>query len=38
MKQILNLKLNRTELALENRALELIKAYSNDIIEFFIEI
>jgi len=34
---ILSLKLNRAELALENGALELVKAYSNDFIEFFIE-
>ena len=31
---ILSLKLDKTELALEDRALELVKAYSNDIIEF----
>ena len=34
---ILSLKLNRAELALENGALEIVKAYSNDFIEFFIE-
>jgi hypothetical protein len=33
---ILRLKLNREELALENDSLEIIKAYSNDFIEFFI--
>ncbi len=34
---ILRLKLNRAGLALENGALEIIKDYSNDFIEFFIE-
>lgn len=34
---ILSLKLNRAKLALENGALEIVKAYSNDFIEFFIE-
>ncbi|GAH49935.1 unnamed protein product, partial [marine sediment metagenome] len=34
---ILSLKLNKAELALENGAFELVKAYSNDFIEFFIE-
>ena len=34
---ILRLKLNRAGLALENGALEIVKAYSNDFIEFFIE-
>jgi len=34
---ILRLKLNREELALEDRTLELVKAYSNDFIRFFIE-
>ena len=34
---ILCLKLNRATLALEERALELIKDYSNDFIEFFID-
>ena len=34
---ILRLKINRAELTLENGALELVKAYSNDFIEFFIE-
>ena len=33
---ILSLKLNRAELALENGALELVKAYSNDFIDFFL--
>ena len=31
---ILSLKLDKAELALEDRALELVKAYSNDMIEF----
>jgi len=34
---ILNLKLNREAIALEDGALELVKAYSKDFIEFFIE-
>ena len=34
---ILRLKLNRAGLALENGALEIVKDYSNDFIEFFIE-
>ena len=34
---ILHLKLNIAEFALENGALELIKDYSNNLIEFFIE-
>ena len=34
---ILRLKLNRAEPTLEDGALELVKAYSNDFIEFFIE-
>jgi len=34
---ILSLKLNRAEIALENGAFELVKAYSNVFIEFFIE-
>jgi hypothetical protein len=34
---ILRLRLNRVELALENGALELVRAYSNDIIESLIE-
>jgi flavodoxin len=34
---ILNLKLNREEIALEDGALEIVKAYSNDFIEFFIK-
>ena len=34
---ILRLKLNRAELALEKGVFELVKAYSNDFIEFFIE-
>ena len=33
---ILHLKLNKAELTLENGALEIVKAYSNDFIEFFI--
>ncbi len=33
---ILRLKLNKAELALENGALEIIKAYSNDFIEFIV--
>ena len=33
---ILSLKLNEAELALENGALELVKAYSNDFIDFFL--
>ena len=33
---ILSLKLNKGELALENEALDLIKEYSNDFIEFLI--
>ncbi len=33
---ILSLKLNKAELALENGALEIVKAYSNDFIEFFL--
>ena len=33
---ILRLKLNKEELALENDSLEIIKAYSNDFIEFFL--
>ena len=33
---ILRLKLNEEELALENDSLEIIKAYSNDFIEFII--
>jgi len=34
---ILSLKLNREEIALEDGALEIVKAYSNDFIEFFIK-
>ncbi len=34
---ILSLRLNRAELTLENGALEIVKAYCNDFIEFFIE-
>ena len=34
---ILRLKLNKACLALENRALDLVKEYSNDFIEFLIE-
>jgi len=34
---ILRLKLNKAGLALENRALDLVKEYSNDFIEFFIK-
>jgi hypothetical protein len=34
---ILSLKLNEAELALENGALELVKAYSNDFIDFLFE-
>jgi len=34
---VLRLKLNKAELALENGTLEIIKAYSNDFIEFFIK-
>ena len=33
---ILRLKLNRVDMAIEDRALELVKDYSNDFIEFFI--
>jgi hypothetical protein len=33
---ILRLKLNKAGLALENRALDLVKEYSNDFIEFLI--
>jgi len=33
---ILRLKLNEAGLALENRALDLVKEYSNDVIEFLI--
>ena len=33
---ILHLKLNLSELSLENRAIELVKDYSNDFIEFII--
>ena len=33
---ILHLKLNRAEMTLEDRALELVKDYSNDFFEFFI--
>jgi len=34
---ILSLKLNKAELALENGAFELVKGYTNDFIEYFIE-
>jgi len=34
---VLQLKLNQAEIALENGALEIVKNYSNDFIEFFIE-
>ena len=34
---ILRLKLNFSEISLENGTLELVKAYSNDFIEYFIE-
>jgi len=34
---ILSLKLNRAELTLEDGALEIVKAYSNDFIELLIE-
>ena len=33
---ILRLKLNKLGLALENRALDLVEEYSNDVIEFLI--
>jgi len=33
---ILSLKLNKAELTLENGALDLVKEYSNDFIEFLI--
>ncbi|MHA2281558.1 MAG: hypothetical protein ACXAC5_11990, partial [Promethearchaeota archaeon] len=33
---ILRLKLNRADLVIEDGALELVKDYSNDLIEFFI--
>ena len=34
---ILSLKLNRAELALENGAYDIVKEYSNNFIEFFME-
>lgn len=34
---ILSLKLNKAELTLENGALEIVKAYSDDFLSFFIE-
>jgi len=34
---ILSLRLNRTELALEDGALEIVKEYSKDFIRFFVE-
>jgi len=34
---ILRLKLNRAKLALENGALEIVKVYCNDFVEFFIK-
>ena len=34
---ILSLKLNRSDLALENGAYDIIKDYSNDLIEFIVE-